>query len=112
MNGFAKNTIVLSRKRSKYVDKCHFPELNEDFFTTFSCLNMWNLGVINKDKAERKRWTMASLYEDYLNLTRNFSFGVDKTVQNSFSLEFLAYWSICRASHQNVNGETGGVDLF
>ena len=104
--------IILARNGIKYIDKCHFPELNEDFFTTFACLNMWNLGVINKDKVRKKRWTMASLYEDYLNSNHKYYVGVDKTVQNSFSLELLTYWSICRASHQNVNGEAGGVNIF
>jgi hypothetical protein len=110
--GQSELKILLTRNGSKYIDKCNFPELNEDFFTTFACLNMWNIDVIKNDKAGENRLTMASLYKDYLKQIHNFNLGVAKTVQNSFSLELLSYWSICRASHQNVNGETDGVDVF
>lgn len=107
-----RTKLILTRNGKDYIDKCYFPELNEDFFRTFACLNMWNLGVINKEKRGKKRWTLASIYEDYSKLIRNYKVGVDKTVHNSFAFELLSYWSICRASHLNVNGETGGVSAF
>lgn len=107
-----EENIVIIRNGLKYTDKCHFPELNEDFFTTFACLNMWSLGVMSKDKTGKKRWTMANLYENYLNQIHKYNLGIKKTVQKSFSLELLSYWSICRASHQNANGRTSGVDAF
>lgn len=103
---------VLMRNGVKYIDKCNFPELHEDFFTTFACLNVWNYAVIKEGKEGKKRWTMACLYEEYLRTRLNFNIEVDKTVQKSFYFELLSYWSICCASHQNFNGKNAGVDVF
>ena len=106
------SNMIMMKDGYIYEDKCYFPELNEDFFTTFACLNMWKIGVINEDKIGKKRWTMVSLYEYHLKSIHNYKLSFQKTVQNSLTFELLTYWSICHSSHQNLNGENNGVDVF
>ena len=108
-----RNLSNLTRDGLSYKDKCHFPELNEDFFTTFASLNMLKLSVIDSENSRNVRLqTLANMCEDYLKNLADYYVCVSKIVQDCFALEVLSHWSICHASHQNLNGETGGIELF
>jgi hypothetical protein len=103
---FLKNNVI-------YDHKCYFPELKEDFFATFIAMNIWNFYVIEKENfIDGRKFTLATLYQNYLKSLHNYLARVSKTISDSFALELLSHWSICHASHQNMNGETDGLAIF
>lgn len=99
------------RDGKDYDDSCYFPELSEDFFTSFISFGVWNSFVLERENGLRS-CTLATIYEKYLVNLNTLHVDSDAIVTDSFKLELLAHWSICYASHVNLNGETNGNELF
>lgn len=129
LTGLSANILKLVRvgedgKISLHEDKCHFPEVEKDFLTTFICMNIWNEAICKVERGESdsaafthsypgsRRCSLASLYQEYLESFKKYRTHSSKTIADSFALEILAFWSICHASHQDFCGETGGVQMF
>ena len=99
-----QDVVVFERDNVSWRDHCFFPRISDDFFAHLVCWNAWFI------KINGLEYSLAGLYEKYLNRP---GLGVDSTaiVANSFSLELLAHWSACYASHLSVHGETLGVSF-
>jgi len=92
----------------KYVDSCYFPELKDDFLLNISCWQVW-WNLIN-DKS--RNFTIGHLYQEYLEEAGIFNIESNATVPDAFSLELLAHWSICYASHKDLNGFASAPDVM
>ena len=80
-----------------FQDQVYFPELEEDFMLTITCLNSW---IKNVDATGRMLSTLGHIYKIYLNETFNYSIESTAEVTNSFALEILVHWCNCFASHK------------
>lgn len=111
------NEFFLFRDGSRYYESCHSLEIDEDFFTMFFCLNSLNRYHLYSDHfsdQSKKFMSIAGLFSKYVTefSASKFVFEADESILKCLSHEILANWSICHASHQNFNGETGGKQVF
>lgn len=110
---FENDEPCFVRNEVDYDDKCYFPEIDQDFFTTFISLGVWNAHVVEFERLHQtRRSTLGTIYEYYLVNIKKHSVNAEAVVTDSFALELLAHWSICHASHLNFNGEADGVEIF
>lgn len=100
------------RNGKRYDEECHFPGINEDFFTSFVTVGMWNLiAVKNERNSGIRSCTLAYMYECYVKPSFFDCFSSSNDI-NTSALEVIVYWSIHQASHLNLNGETRGIEVL
>jgi hypothetical protein len=58
-----------------------------------------------------KKNTLATLYKTYKDSSNTYTVSSSAKVTDGFSLELLAHWCSCYASHCNWNGEASGSDF-
>ena len=110
----SKSEVVFRRNNLKWTDHCFFPKLSLDFFAHMVSWNSINENAENPTEIETavktEIETVAAIYSKYLTDVPHFIVESIPTVSDFFKLELLAHWTICNASHFNVNGYTKGVD--
>ena len=114
----ASYEVVFRRDNLEWTDHCFFPKLYLDFFAHMVSWNsLWidddvylvNLNLLNLNPIETE--TAAAIYQKYLNDVLPFNVQSIPKVSDFFKLELFAHWTICNASHFNVNGYTNGLVL-
>ena len=101
----ARSDYVLYRNEEIFVNQCHFTSVYDDFFLCYALWNLWY------EVDEKRRWTLAALYQDYLK-AKSFPVLSARSVSDFFSLELLAHWSVAYASHTNSYGKTKGMPFM
>lgn len=92
----------------QFVDSCYFPELKDDVMLNIGCWQVW-WNLIDKNS---RLFTIGHLYQGYLEEAGIFKVESNATVPDAFSLELLAHWCICYASHKDLNGYTSTIDVL
>jgi len=98
--------VQLYRNGREFEQSCHFSPVYDDFFLTYSLWNIWYLGKLNR------RYSIANLYQDYLENKNNYSVSSNQNFPNSFSFELLSFWSIAYSSHANGQGINLGLPIL
>ncbi|NBO25150.1 MAG: hypothetical protein EBU93_07985, partial [Chlamydiae bacterium] len=96
----------LFKSTDEYINECYFADIYEDFLL---CYSLWNLWFRARP---RKRFTLASLFEDYLKVESNFPYETDLQEVDSHSSQVLGLWSIAYASHVNRFGNACGFKVL
>lgn len=85
----------------------YFPDLEEDFLFTISCLHTW---FLNLDSYNRMKGTLGYYYRKFIYGTRNFFLFSPREVNQYCKI--LSNWSICFGSHSNSNGKAKPLEII
>ena len=99
--------IEFYRNDILYSERCYYPAIEDDILLTVALWTIW-YDLINHGK---RPYTLATIYQTYLN-DYNYAVRSNAKVADAFSLELLAHWGICYASHNSFDGITPGIDVF
>ena len=101
-----REDVVFERDNDEWKDHCYFPKLLLDFFAHMISWNSWWF------KIDKYPYTVAGVYQTYLNDAGSYKVYSGPVITDFFRLELLAHWTICYASHLNMNGFTSGLELI
>ena len=90
-------------------DQCHFPKLSLDFFAHMISWNSLWVDLYEDLENPTETETVVAIYRKYLTEGGSYKVYSGPVTTHFFRLELLAHWTICNASHFNVNGYTEGV---
>ena len=90
-------------------DHCYFSKFSLDFFAHMISWNSLWVDLYEDLENPTETETVVAIYRKYLTEGGSYKVYSGPVTTHFFRLELLAHWTICNASHFNVNGYTEGV---
>jgi hypothetical protein len=103
---FGHDEVGLTLKKMPYKIRSHFTPFYKDSFTSFA---LWNNDPIDN---ATNLCTVALITQNYVNCLEGLPVNASAVSNDFRAQEVMTYWSIANASHQSLNGTTGGVEFF
>jgi hypothetical protein len=103
---FGHDEVGLTLKKMPYKIRSHFTPFYKDSFTSFA---LWNNDPNYNDT---NLCTVALITQNYVNCLEGLPVNASAESNDFRAQEVMTYWSIANASHQSLNGTTGGVQFF
>ena len=101
------NIYYVKDSDSKFSFPVYFPDLEEEFLLTISCLHTWFLKL---DGYNRMKGTLGHYYRTFIYRSRNFFLFSPREVKEYCKI--LSNWSICFGSHSNPNGKAKPLEII